>query len=75
MLSIVTRVQVERTAMFWIEAARPQEPLNELVFDTSQPQLPLADATPEDMTMAATMAAQRMATRSFLIDIGVMLLA
>jgi hypothetical protein len=51
--------------------ARPQEPLKDSVlFDMSQPQLPLAEATPEDMTMAATIAAQRRATRIFLIDIG-----
>jgi hypothetical protein len=58
-----------------IDGLRPQLPLNAtLLINMSQPQLPLAEATPDDMTMAATIAAQSSATRIFLIDMRVRLL-
>jgi hypothetical protein len=65
-------IDVARPQLPLKDLARPQEPLKEeVLIDMSQPQLPLAEATPEDMIIAATMAAQRRATRIFVIDIGV----
>jgi hypothetical protein len=54
--------------MVTVAMLRPRHGLR----DQCQPLL--AEATPEDMTIAATMAAQRRATRIFVIDIGVRLL-